>query len=249
MNFIKQTIKFLYFSLLRKNVKAAFSASLDMHSSYGEQVRIGPHSLIGDCQIGSNVIIKEKCEIKRSKLHDNTCIHESCKIAESVIGSYTYIARSSEIVGTHIGNFCSIGPEVRIRLGKHPVNFISTSPVFYAASGYQLGFSFATKQLFDEYQNCKIGNDVWIGARVIILDGITIGDGAIVAANSVVSKDVEPYAIVGGIPARFIKYRFDEAIINKLKSSTWWNWDKAHISRKINSFQKIIQTDSDIDLS
>lgn len=111
-----------------------------------------------------------------------------------------------------IGNFCSISEDVTIFLGgEHEINTISSYP-FTLKNHYTKG-------------NVKIGNDVWIGQSTIILSGVTIGDGAIIGANSLVTKDVEPYSVVGGNPAKFIKYRFDEETIERLLELKWWNWD------------------------
>lgn len=248
MYLIKQLLKYLYFNFGKKQIRVSFSTILDRHSTYGGNNIFYKGVLIGESKIGTNVIVKDNSAIKRSELSDNICIHENCKVTESVIGSFTYVAKSSEILGANIGKFCSIGPEVWIGLGKHPSDFISTSPVFYSASKKQLGFSFTDKQLYEEYKKCIIGNDVWIGARVMILDGVTIGDGAIIAANSVVSKDVEPYTIVGGSPARLIRPRFDELTTSKLLTSAWWNWDSVKIKENATSFQKHIQSSADLSI-
>lgn len=248
MYLFKQFLKYCYFNILKKKLNVSFTAVLDKNSVFGKYSVFQSHVLIGDSKIGSNVIIKERTAIKRSELADNICIHEDCKVTESTIDSFSYVAKSSEILGATVGKFCSIGPEVWIGLGKHPSDFISTSPVFYSASKKQLGFSFTNQQLFQEHKKCVIGNDVWIGARVMVLDGVTIGDGAIVAANSVVSKDVEPYSIVGGSPAKLIKMRFDELTTSKLLTSAWWNWDTVKIKEKSTSFQKRIITYTDLDI-
>ena len=88
---------------------------------------------------------------------------------------------------------------------------------------------------FEEYETVTIGHDVWIGTRAIVLDGITVGNGAVIAANSVVTKDVPPYAIVAGVPAKIIKYRFNDDKINKLNDSKWWELDLNEIKQKINN--------------
>ena len=111
-----------------------------------------------------------------------------------------------------IGNFCSISDDVTILLGgEHEINTISSYP-FTLKNHHTKG-------------DVTIGNDVWIGQSTLILSGVTIGDGAIIGANSLVTKDVEPYAIVGGNPAKLIKYRFDDETIEKLLELKWWDWD------------------------
>lgn len=143
--------------------------------------------------------------------------HLSCNV-----GMFTYCDPSIYVgnKNTIIGKFCSIGRDVAIGPGIHPVEYLSTSPYFYFDG---LGWVEQTEFIISE--PCRIGHDVWIGQGAFIKDGITIGDGAIIAANAAVVKDVPPYAIVGGVPAKIIKYRFSEEVINELLEIEWWNMD------------------------
>ena len=140
-----------------------------------------------------------------------------------VIGKYSYVGRNSNIDNTSIGNFCSIGPNFTCGLGIHPLNGISTSPCFYSTKE-QCGMTFSKVNKTTEFLPVKIENDVFIGANVTILSGVTVGNGAVIGAGSTVVKDVPPYAVVGGCPAKIIKYRFDEDIMRKLQDIKWWNW-------------------------
>lgn len=158
-------------------------------------------------------------------------IHSNSIINSSYIGLGTYIAANSVIKAARIGRFCAIGENVRTALGLHPVsNFVSIHPAFFSTQK-QAGFTFVNNQLFEEHKFVdiekkfvvEIGNDVWIGNNVIIMDGIKIGDGAVIAAGAIVTKDVEPYSIVAGVPAKNIKYRFDEFTIKFLLDFKWWN--------------------------
>jgi chloramphenicol O-acetyltransferase type B len=140
------------------------------------------------------------------------------------IGSYTYLTGASVVINTRIGRFCSIAHGLGVGLGMHPTHMLSSSPVFYSP-GKQCGVTFAPEGSdFVEQAESIIGNDVWLGANVFIRDGVTIGDGAIVAAGSIVVKDVAAYSIVGGVPAREIRKRFDEESIAILLELQWWNW-------------------------
>jgi hypothetical protein len=105
---------------------------------------------------------------------------------------------------------------------------VSTSPLFFSTAK-QCGTTFADSNCFKEFGNVAIGNDVWIGARVTIKDNIRVGNGAVVAAGAVVVKDVPPYAIVGGVPARIIRFRFEDNIIQQLQKLQWWDWSESRL--------------------
>lgn len=174
--------------------------------------RVFPHAIIDDgCYFSSDTTIGK-----------NSHIHRGSMVNHSVIGAYTYLNFNVLIQNSVIGNYCSISTDVNIGLGLHPLNLFSTSPVFYKVNN-TLKVKLVKKDWkFDEYKSIKIGSDVWIGAKVIVMDGLNIGHGAVLAAGAVVTKDVPPYAIVGGVPAKIIKYRFPGDVIAKLLMTAWW---------------------------
>lgn len=174
-------------------------------------------------EIGYGSFASETQLGKYSTLYENVMAHK-CDI-----GDYTYIANSSTFLNTMLGKFCSIGPGVRCGLGTHPTHtFVSTHPVFFSTE-CQAQITFSDQSYFQELLPIKIGNDVWIGSNAIIIDGVKIGDGAIIAAGAVVNRDVPPYAVVGGIPARIIKYRFSAENIEFLLKYQWWEKDEKWI--------------------
>ena len=179
--------------------------------------------------------------------HTEDSIYRGCKI-----GRYTYgYAELLEIypMAESIGRYCSINGTARI-WNNHPMGYITTSPLLDYPLFYSEDKYIERKSLIQKYgmhfnnhpfensplrknESVIIGNDVWIGANVIILPGVHIGDGAVLAAGAVVTKDVAPYAIVGGIPAKVISYRFEEEIIEKLLKIRWWEWPHEKIEEKI----------------
>lgn len=160
---------------------------------------------------------RKNCTIsKTAKIYPFTIV------LNTIIKDYSYVSYNSTINNCEIGKFCSIAKSVKIGLGKHPLNFISTSPIFYSPIN-PLKKILSMELKFKDTERIKIGNDVWIGANVVILDGVNIGNGAVIGANSVVTRDVLPYSIVGGVPAKEIKKRFSENIINAIQDSQWWD--------------------------
>lgn len=186
--------------------------------------------------IGKNVYISTDCFFgKGVKIYNNV------SLSAAHVGDYTYFAPQSSIKSVKIGKYCSIGPNVKIGLGMHPSrDIVSTHPAFFSASR-QSTVVFADRNYFLESVQITIGNDVWIGANVIIRDGITIGDGAIIGAGAVVVKNVESYGIMGGVPAKLIRYRFTKEEIIFLKETKWWDKPEEWIKNNWKDFLDIKQ--------
>lgn len=141
------------------------------------------------------------------------------------IGAFSYTSGTRFDFGVKVGRYCSIAENSKIMGAEHFSDWISTSPVFYDNEYHDQDTSQITHQK-RQARKVNIGNDVWIGADVVFKPNITIGDGAIIASNSVVTKDVPPYAIVGGVPARVIRYRFNDDLIKAMQSIEWWKYHK-----------------------
>jgi acetyltransferase-like isoleucine patch superfamily enzyme len=182
----------------------------------------GARDLENKLRFKDSLIDKGSSFSQNTNINPNVHILENCIINNSEISSYTYVGKNCLIQNTRIGKFCSIANDVLIGLGNHPLDFFSTSPLFYRKENTFKIQIIHNDLEFEEYQTVTIGNDVWIGSRAIILDGVCIGDGSIIAANTVVTKNVEPYSIVGGVPAKMIRYRFSDEKISELKTLKWW---------------------------
>lgn len=153
-----------------------------------------------------------------------TILYEPC-----TIGSYNYFAPYTLAYNVTIGNYCSIGPGCRLGLADHDVHAISTRATINNGA--------KEMELFDYAHPTVIGNDVWLGANVVVKQGVRIGDGAVIGANAVVTRDIPPYAIAVGIPAKVRSYRFEEDKIKKLLESGWFNCAPEEAKEKVRTLQ------------
>lgn len=159
--------------------------------------------------------------IKNCVIDNTSKIEAGSHVVNSIMKRHSFCGYNCEIINCDIGAFCSIANNVIIGGGMHPMGWVSMSPVFYEGrDSVKAKFSSFKREL---PKRTIIGNDVWIGQNVLIKQGVNIGTGAVVGMGSVVTKDIEPYAIVAGTPARIIRYRFSEEIIEKLFLSKWWD--------------------------
>lgn len=147
----------------------------------------------------------------------------ACTLDRTTAGAFSYVSPAATLHRVKIGRYCSIGNDVNI-LSRHPTQMISTSPVLYQPL-FKAPFHPPLTDTFDQLEDTVIGNDVWIGAGALIKTGVHIGDGAIIGAGSIVTKDVQPYTIVAGSPARVIKQRFADDVIERLQKMQWWRFD------------------------
>lgn len=183
-------------------------------------------------------LIRKLCKFYLDK--KDTYRYIAKKYYKFEVGEYTYrykqfFTNGSYQLLTSVGKFCSIGDNVTIAKSNHPIDFISTHPFLYEKKRGIVSSNIA----LNYNGEVKIENDVWIGVNATILPGVTISNGAIVAAGAVVTKDVPPYAIVGGVPAKIIKYRFSETEITQLLESKWWEWPENKIQQHLPDFYHI----------
>ncbi len=176
--------------------------------------------------------------IQNSHLGAWTEIGAHSHVEESDIGDYSYIADAwSSVIYSTIGKFCSIASHVRINPGNHPMVRPSQHHFTYRRGKYDFGPGKDT-EFFDwrRQQDCTLGHDVWVGHGATIMPDVTIGTGAVVAAGAVVTRDVPPYHIVGGVPAKTIRRRFPPDVSQRLMDSEWWNWDRDTIQQRFDDF-------------
>lgn len=177
------------------------------------------------CRYFNKLIFDFSCDISIDSSFEgaNKVSHES-----TFAGSMGYGAYIGENCNIHaeIGRFCSIANNVRVCMNLCPIleSIVTTSPMFYSVKKYN-GSTFATTNLFNDVGKAIIGNDVWIGQNALIYGGVKIGDGAVILAGAVVTQDVPSYAVVGGVPAKLLKMRYNDESIRFLEDLKWWNFD------------------------
>lgn len=177
-------------------------------------------------------------KIRNSTFESEVIVSSDCEIYNSYIGKFTYVSAKTKIIDCTIGKFCSIASGVKINLPSHPSrSYISTHPLFYSSKYSK--YNSIHKTEYEEYLPVSIGNDVWIGENSIILSGLKIGNGSIIAAGAIVTKDVPDYAIVGGVPAKVIRMRFSTNQIRYLLSNPWWELNIEDLMKNINHFKSV----------
>lgn len=179
--------------------------------------------------------IRPNCRIYKSEVGAWTELMEGTSLVESTFGDYSYTAGDVQILYSDIGKFCSIASHVRINPPNHPMWRVTQSHMTYRRKQYGLGDS-DDSEIFEwrKAHRVKIGHDVWIGHAAIVMPGVSVGIGAVIGSGAVVTKDVAPYEIVGGVPAKRIRMRFSAETIQALLASEWWNWDRATLEAQFD---------------
>jgi acetyltransferase-like isoleucine patch superfamily enzyme len=174
---------------------------------------------------------------KNSFLHPTSKLEPGTSFYNSYMDKHSFCGYSCEIYYAQIGKFVSISNNVIVGGGQHPMHWVGMSPVFYdGRDSVKAKFS---KHKRDNPLNTVIHHDVWVGNSAIILSGVTVGTGSVIGAGAVVTKDVLPYSVVVGNPAKHIRFRFDDLTINKLLASEWWDFPDSRLSTFANNFNDI----------
>lgn len=210
------------------------------NSDVGEKTKIHNSAVIRNSQLGGHTTISENVTVNNCEIGYECKLLANSYFYNASLGDYSYVNMNSFVLRADIGKYCSIASHVHIGPGNHPMNFVTTHPFMFLRNFGHLIPSDDEKIVTQrERRSIIIGNDVWIGQGAIIMDNIKIGDGAIIGAHSVVTKDVEPFSIVVGNPAKKIRYRFSEEISDALKDIKWWDWKRSKIIENIDDFRRV----------
>lgn len=189
---------------------------------------------------GRHLYLEYMVEISNCKFGDYNAIYKYARLQNVEFSDFGTVGRNAQVSHAKFGKFSGVGPFSFVGLAEHPAAvFVSPHPLFYSTLGQSSGLVIVEKNLFEEYETTYVGNDVWIGNGATIKQGVTIGDGVIIAAGSVVTKDVAPYSIVGGVPAKLIRYRFNPEQIEFLLRFKWWDRDLEWIKANKDLFLDI----------
>ncbi len=208
---------------------------------WGDDSRVYQHALVKNSSLGNHSKIGDFGRVENCIFGAMVDVQRYSMIYHTQIGDYTYTGRNFTAWHSKIGKFCSISWNVSIGGANHDYTRISQHAFLYAK---QFGL-LDDEPFYDRFsEECNVGNDVWIGCNAVVCRNVTIGDGAVIAAGAIVTKDVEPYTIVGGVPAKIIKRRCSKKLADRLIATKWWNLNYNIIKENLSLFNGVISEES-----
>ncbi len=191
-------------------------------------------------KLGEEPWIDATAMVRASKLGAWTAVGARTMVAESTMGDYSYVVNDASIIYSEIGKFCSIAAQTRLNPGNHPLQKAALHHWTYRSVSYELGEEddaefFAWRRS----KTVRLGNDVWIGHGAVVLPGVQIGTGAAVGASAVVARDVPPFAVVSGFPAKLLYWRFEEKVREGLLQIAWWDWPRERLREALADFRRM----------
>ena len=196
---------------------------LDFSKTLSKEPLIHPTSLVKNCALGAY-----------------TELGDHCVLEETVLGDYSYCFGYNDIIYAEIGKFASLATGVRINPVQHPAHTRAVSHHFtYRCAHYGFGPDDESIIAWRRQNRVIVGQDVWMGHNAVIMGGVTVGNGAVIAAGAVVTHDVQPYEIVGGVPARHIGRRYEPELIAAMERIQWWNWSHEELAERVRDFEDV----------
>lgn len=199
----------------------------------------GHASTMATQPLGEEPVIHGGVVIKDCHIGSWTEIGPNCSLVETTLRDYSYVVGDNQIIYSEIGKFSNIASHVRINPSNHPMERVTLHHITYRRKMYGLGEDDADFFQWRRDHKCTIGHDTWLGHNVIVMPGVTIGTGAVVGSGAVVTKDVAPYMIVAGVPAKPLRTRFSEKIAEKLLQIAWWDWDRATLEARFDDLYNV----------
>lgn len=198
---------------------------------------------MGEKRLGPQPSIHPDAIVRSSKLGAWTEVGARASLDETLLGDYSYVIHDTQIIYAEIGKFCSIASFVRINPGNHPLDKAALHHFSYRSHQFALGDD---DDAFFEWRRMRrvtLGHDVWVGHNAIILPGVKVGNGAAIGAGAVVSKDVEPFQVVAGVPARLLRERFSANVREGLQRIAWWDWPHDKLRKALCDFRRLDAAD------